>query len=371
MKIIQRSELANQRKPTDGWQIIEAAGEHPCHITTPEGEQVPAVMVIDDAAVAAMVEAGVPEEGLLVDKDHLSHDMNQSTEALAWVRELAACPREDEAGGYDLAAWLELTASGRPLIAGKVYKHFSTEYLLEHCERVAEGSYRPQRLDGLALTNRPNNPGQRPITNSQKRVGGKYEVRITKDEVRESAPAARGRDNFSAASADAQAELRRDKEAAKSNNNQTRTMNITESDMMTALAKLGLGEEATGEDLLKAIDDLQLTVQNSEQAAAEEIVKNADTEGELDKEEQQLYADEVVKNRERGLRLLNRRLRKTGTHNRGGAVAPAVVRPRAVLSGKQPGEMLVANRAREIQRACPDKNWTACYNEARRELCGR
>ena len=148
-------------------------------------------------------------------------------------------------------------------------------------------------------------------------------------------------------------------------------MNITESDMMTALAKLGLGEEATGEDLLKAIDDLQLTVQTSEQAAAEEIVKNTDTEGELDKEEQQLYADEVVKNRERGLRLLNRRLRKTGANHNRGPVAPSAVRPRAVLGGQQPGEMMVANRAREIQRSCPDKNWTACYNEARRELCGR
>ena len=326
MKIIQRSALANQRKPSDGWQIIEAAGEHSCHITTPEGEQVPAVMIIDNAAIEAIVEAGVPAEGLLVDKDHLSHDMSQSTEALAWVRELAACPREDDAGSYDLAAWLELTASGRPLIAGKVYKHFSTEYLLEHCEQVAEDSYRPQRLDGLALTNRPNNPGQRPITNRQ---------------------------------------------AANPNNNQTTKMNITESDMMTALAKLGLGEEATGEDLLKAIDDLQLSVQNSEQKAAEEIVKNTDTEGELDKEEQQLYADEVVKNRERGLRLLNRRLRKTGANHNRGPVAPSAVRPRAVLGGQQPGEMRVANRAREIQRSCPDKNWTACYNEARRELCGR
>jgi hypothetical protein len=252
--------------------------------------------------------------------------MSQSTEALAWVRELAACPREDDAGSYDLAAWLELTASGRPLIAGKVYKHFSTEYLLEHCEQVAEDSYRPQRLDGLALTNRPNNPGQRPITNRL---------------------------------------------AANPNNNQTTKMNITESDMMTALAKLGLGEEATGEDLLKAIDDLQLSVQNSEQVAAEEIVKNTDTEGELDKEEQQLYADEVVKNRERGLRLLNRRLRKTGANHNRGPVAPSAVRPRAVLGGQQPGDMMVANRAREIQRSCPDKNWTACYNEARRELCGR
>ena len=79
-------------------------------------------MIIDNAAIEAIVEAGVPAEGLLVDKDHLSHDMSQSTEALAWVRELAACPREDDAGSYDLAAWLELTASGRPLIAGKVYR---------------------------------------------------------------------------------------------------------------------------------------------------------------------------------------------------------------------------------------------------------
>ena len=334
MKIIQRSELANQRKPTDGWQIIEAAGEHPCHITTPEGEQVPAVMVIDNDAVAAMVEAGVPEEGLLVDKDHLSHDMNQSTEALAWVRELAACPREDDAASYDLAAWLELTAAGRPLLAGKVYKHFSTEYLLDGCEQLAEGSYRPRRLDGLALTNRPNNPGQRPISNRAAAADGSSGV-------------ASG-------------------QAATPNNKRTKTMNITESDMMTALAKLGLGEEATGEDLLKAIDELQLTVQTSEQAAAEEIVKNADTEGELDKEEQQLYADEVVKNRERGLRLLNRRLGKTSATNRG-AVAPSAVRPRSVLTDGRMDERWVSNRAHEIRRANPEKNWTSCYNEARRE----
>lgn len=323
MKIIQRAELANQQKPADGWQIIEAHGEHPSHITQADGELVPCITVVDNEAISAMVTAGVPTEGLLVDKDHLSHDMNQSTEALAWVRELAACPREDDPEQYDLAAWLELTAAGRPLISGKVYKYFSTEYMADNLQDLGGGRFRPVQLDGLAYTNRPNNPGQRPISN-------------------------RG--------------------TATPNQTKTKTMNITESDIMTALAKLGLGEEATGEDLIAAIDDLQLSVQNSEQAVAEEIVKNTDTEGELDEEESKLYADEIVKNRERGVRLLNRRLQKR-EQKENAAVAPSTMRPRAVLNSSDHGgrNRMIATRAHEIQHAT-GKDWTTCYNEARREL---
>lgn len=40
-------------------------------------------------------------------------------------------------------------------------------YSVELCADLGGGRLRPLQLVGLALTNQPNNPGQRPITNSQ------------------------------------------------------------------------------------------------------------------------------------------------------------------------------------------------------------
>ena len=66
--------------PADGWYQIEVTGEHPAG----EGR----TQVIDQAAMESIVNrfqqdaAAENFAGMLVDADHLSHDMENSTEAL-------------------------------------------------------------------------------------------------------------------------------------------------------------------------------------------------------------------------------------------------------------------------------------------------
>ena len=74
-----------------------------------------------------------------------------------------------------LEAQVDWTATGKPLVEGKVFKFFSTVYNPEDLQRIGERKIknralplvRPMRLDRLALTNDPNNKGGKPISNRQ------------------------------------------------------------------------------------------------------------------------------------------------------------------------------------------------------------
>ena len=157
--------------PKDGFYQIEASGEHINHAAR-------VIQVIDAKAVEAIVnrfnteaKAATEFAGMRIDKDHLSQSLENATESLGWAMELRATNGVPEAR----IGW---TALGRPLIESKedqppVYKFFSTEYDPSQCEKlgtrvVGKKTYdivRPLRLDGLSLTNDPNNKGQRPISN--------------------------------------------------------------------------------------------------------------------------------------------------------------------------------------------------------------
>ena len=131
------------------------------------------MQVIDDAALTSIVncfadekaQAGEAFAGLLVDRDHLSHDLENETSAMAWVKELAV--RDGQ-----LYAQLDLSSAGEAAVKGKVYKFFSTEYDPEDLEDLGEGRVRPLRLSGLAFTNRPNNKGGKPISNREDKPSG-------------------------------------------------------------------------------------------------------------------------------------------------------------------------------------------------------
>jgi phage I-like protein len=160
-QILNRESVA-PRKPT--WQQIEKTGEHRADL----GEE-PVIQVIDQDALAAMVEefnkdTKMPHfDGILVDADHLSHDPGQSTEAKAWLVDV-------EIRNNELFGLLDWTDVGAEAVKGRRYKYFSTEYAAGDLTDLGTGPdgvrrVRPRRLAGLALTNRPNNRGARPITN--------------------------------------------------------------------------------------------------------------------------------------------------------------------------------------------------------------
>ena len=165
MKTIEKTDLVPMDAPGDGWYHIESNEEHPAQR---EGGEI--VQVLDNEAMQAIVAAGVPEEGIPIDADHRGVPgvaEVPDTAAAGWVRELALF--DDGAGNMQLAGRIEWTPPGLELVAGRVYKHFSTVYRVddeELAEPLGGNRYRPLVLLGLALTNNPNNRmGQRPITN--------------------------------------------------------------------------------------------------------------------------------------------------------------------------------------------------------------
>ena len=144
--------------PADGWVMIEPAGEHP------NGD---IVQVIDQKAINAIVsrfnddaKAGKLSHGdsVLVDQEHFKNDPDKATTAFGWLTGLQG--RKD--GIYGQIRW---TATGQKAIDGGDYRFFSTEYLRKDMEPLGENRERPLRLDGVTLTNQPNNKGMKPITN--------------------------------------------------------------------------------------------------------------------------------------------------------------------------------------------------------------
>lgn len=144
--------------PSDGWYQIEVTGTHPAGKARTQVIDQVALESIVNRFTAERTAAGENFAGMLVDNDHLSHDLDNSTEALAWAQELAI-----RAG--QLHARLDLTDLGDVAIRNKRFKFFSTEYDPEDLQDLSGGAVRPLRLSGLAFTNRPNNRGGKPISN--------------------------------------------------------------------------------------------------------------------------------------------------------------------------------------------------------------
>ncbi len=322
--------------PGDGWYIIEAAGEFPT-VAKLGDEDRPVTQRLTPEVLERVAEAGVPPEGLLIDRDHLSRDNDKPTEAMGWVRELAMCEG-------NLAARIEWTSIGHELISGKVYKHFSTVYPIEE-EEVRAGALEPKRLLELALTNRPNNAeGQPPITN-----------RETPLPTGNSAPA----------------------EPNEQEPNMTYPNEL--------LAALDLAEGATDDDVLAAVQALKQGADAAAEAEAESVVNSTEAEegAQLNEEEKKECKEEVLANREHGLKftrllcqnkaLMNRQTAQTaGVRKYAGNGKTPVIANR---KGVDETERAVTNRAQEIIANARNNGrkvnyWTAVA-QARNEVATR
>ena len=153
--------------PTDGWYQIETPGEH-------LNEKSGVLQVIDSIAVNSIVNRfnqeaddyqrknGEPFPGMLIDHEHFKHQADKETRAYGWLMRL----KNRNGIPFGQITW---TNTGKPAIDGGDYRFFSSEYdprdlvILENRQKPAR--VRPMRLDGLTLTNDPNNKGGAPITN--------------------------------------------------------------------------------------------------------------------------------------------------------------------------------------------------------------
>lgn len=345
MKTIERTDLQSMDTPADGWYIIEAAGQHPKHITLTNGSSVELMQNLTPEVLGRVADAGVPPEGLLIDQDHLSRSIENPTEAMGWVRELALCQG-------DLAARIEWSSVGLELVKGRVYKHFSTVYPAPDPQEIAAGKMEPNCLLELALTNKPNNwQGQPPITNS----------RDSNVQLHSSSP------------------LSPLKNGSEEGNNTTQdTQNMQYNPELLAL--LGLADGATDDEVLARVRALKEGADAAAEAEADALVNSEEAkEGvELTEEEKKECREEVVTNRARGIRFTsmlcqNKRLTKATSTSAsaqryaGNGRTPAITNRKA----DENDEIAVCNRANEIintaARNGQKMNWWTAVSQARIE----
>ncbi len=272
MNTITIADLVSMDSPRDGWFHIEANGDHP---SKRDGQSF--VQVLDNEAMRAICESGCPEEGILIDTEHRSVPgcaPERNTEAAGWVRELATF--DDGEGNLQLAGRIEWSDTGLMAVQGRRYKHFSTVYRLgneeggQHnpdlCEPLGGGRWRPLALLGLALTNQPNNYGQRPIVNHAETP-----------KALEGIPP------------------------------KTKHTNTNMNELEEIKKALGLAPDAPLEDTLKAIDALQDAADEAAEAEAETLL-NSEGLADLPKEEKEELKSGLQTNR--GLTMLTIRALK-------------------------------------------------------------
>lgn len=311
MKTIEKTDLVPMEAPCDGWYHIESNEEHPARR---EGSEI--VQVLDNAAMQAIVAAGVPEEGIPIDADHRGVPgvaEVPDTAAAGWVRELALF--DDGAGNMQLAGRIEWTPPGLELVAGRVYKHFSTVYRVddeELAEPLGGNRYRPMVLLGLALTNNPNNRmGQRPITNG----------------LPSNLPPATG-----------------------VGENPTKNENTTMNELEDIKKALGLAPEATAADCVAAIEAIKGEAAAAADSEAETLL-NSEGLADLPEEEKKEIKEGLVTNR--GLAMMTIRAYKERKQQAAAAAEPQARYAKAGTprTGAKSTGRTIINRAKEIQKA--------------------
>lgn len=160
--MISTRQINDLSRPANGWFHVEKSGDH--DVDYGEG---PAVLRIDEQAIRDMVDdfnaRTFDGPGMLIDGDHLSHDLSRDTRALGWLKKLDTY--RDPSGTLELYGFVEWTPRGLKMLEDKEYTQSSTEY--HDGMSFKDGVYRPSRLTGFALTNRPRIKGKRPLVNRQ------------------------------------------------------------------------------------------------------------------------------------------------------------------------------------------------------------
>lgn len=85
--MISTKQINDLSNPANGWFHVEKSGDH--EVDYGEG---PAVLRIDEQAIKSMVDEfnsrTFDGPGMLIDGDHLSHDLSRDTRALGWLKRL-------------------------------------------------------------------------------------------------------------------------------------------------------------------------------------------------------------------------------------------------------------------------------------------
>ncbi len=258
-------ELLNRdfKTPGDGWFQIAPIGEFR-GVANIDGEEKPIIQLLDREAIDELARNFGKE--LLVDYEHFAHDPDKETRAAGWITAVQARPD-------GLYAQIRLSSRGKSDIEGGEYRFISPEFDL--IKPAGGEKWRPVRLTGAGLTNKPALTTLAPLSNREPAGGG----------------------------------------------NQKTTTERTKMDYKAILLKvLGLSATASDEDIQKAADsgdsvpDMQKTVEtaNREIKQLRETVAESDMAGvELDDETKAVVREALVTDRAKGLKIMAA-LRKTG-----------------------------------------------------------
>ena len=326
--------------PEDGFYQIEATGEHVNH-------RARVIQVIDAKAVESIVNRFAAEAkaenfaGQQIYKDHLGNSEENPTEALGWAMELRNRDGVPEAK-------IEWTGLGMPLIDSKpgqppVYKFFSTEYEPSECEKIGtrivnRKTYdvvRPLRLDGLSLTNDPNNKGQRPISNRK--------------------------------------------------GNPARADDETQNTMKSLLKKLGLADDASEESAVAALQVIQNRASQVEALTTErDALLGSQVESDLEKYKNRFKAanrdtikKQLISNRAATIELLEsmeapeatkEETEQTRITNRRTAKTPEQIAAEKKSEKDEERAGKIANRARQLRSADRKLTLSQAYEQAEQEI---
>lgn len=169
-------DLSALSKTPTPWTHIAPRGEFPGSVEIPAGYDVPGYgvakenmtvegfTIFNDQTLESMVNQFRGE--ILIDADHLSHDQEQTTEAMGWGRKLRHLPNRD---GLELET--EWTPPGREKITTQVYRYISPEFA--GAVRFESGVFKfyPSELAGAGLTNRPKLKVLRPVSANRNKSG--------------------------------------------------------------------------------------------------------------------------------------------------------------------------------------------------------
>ena len=151
--------------PADGFVQLVPKGEAPNVIEDGSKTGKRIIQVVDDVALGLMFNMLLNRDGeeMLIDDDHLSHEMDQSTDANGWqlLNKETLQIRED--GLYGDPRW---TTLGLGKLNGGVKRYISPEFSPSSLVPLGGLRHRVTELTGLALTNRPGFKRlQKPLTN--------------------------------------------------------------------------------------------------------------------------------------------------------------------------------------------------------------
>lgn len=138
----------------DGWIEVARAGQWQATV-----DDLEVVQVVTAETLTRLAGSPLP---CLVDADHESESDAKRTEALGWIEEW-------KVDGDRLLGRVRWTALGEPMVLGGVYRFTSPVWLYE--SRMT-GTVSPVSMVSVGLTNRPNIPGMKPISNGKQGKDG-------------------------------------------------------------------------------------------------------------------------------------------------------------------------------------------------------